>query len=67
MTVLKKFLLVNGPDLLAAPPGVEFIDFLETPDSLPPWTTEEELQYKAEKFRSSGFTGALNYYRAMDR
>ncbi|KAI6701173.1 hypothetical protein NL676_015497 [Syzygium grande] len=67
LTVLKKFLLVNSPDLLAAPPGVEFIDFLETPDSLPPWTTEEELQYKAEKFQSSGFTGALNYYRAMDR
>ncbi|KAF8013525.1 hypothetical protein BT93_I1385 [Corymbia citriodora subsp. variegata] len=67
LTVLKKFLLVNGPDLPAAPPGIEFIDSLETPESLPPWTTEEELQYRAEKFRSSGFTGALNYYRSMDR
>ncbi|KAK3412557.1 epoxide hydrolase A [Eucalyptus grandis] len=66
-TVLKKFLLVNAPDMLVAPPGVEFIESLETPDSLPSWTTEEELQYRAEKFQRSGFTGALNYYRAMDR
>ncbi|KAK2978256.1 hypothetical protein RJ640_017107 [Escallonia rubra] len=66
LTVLKKFLLVNGPDLLAAPPGVEIIDFLETPSSLPPWITEEELQFSASKYDKSGFTGALNYYRAMD-
>ncbi len=64
LTVLKKFLLI--PDLLVAPPGVEIIDFLETPSSLPPWVTEEELQICASKFQKSGFTGALNYYRAMD-
>ncbi|KAL3722561.1 hypothetical protein ACJRO7_034866 [Eucalyptus globulus] len=66
LTLFKKFLLVNDPDVLVAPPGVELIDFLETPNSLPPWITKEELLYKAEKFRSFGFTGALNYYRAMD-
>uniref|UniRef100_A0A5B7BQ49 soluble epoxide hydrolase n=1 Tax=Davidia involucrata TaxID=16924 RepID=A0A5B7BQ49_DAVIN len=66
LTILKKFLLINGPDLLAAPPGVEIIDFLDTPSSLPPWITEEELQTRASKFETSGFTGALNYYRAMD-
>ena len=64
--MLKKFLLVNGPELLAAPPGVEIIDFLETPSSLPPWITEEELQLCANKFQKSGFTGGLNYYRVMD-
>ncbi|OWM80286.1 hypothetical protein CDL15_Pgr019566 [Punica granatum] len=67
LTVLKKFLLLNAPELLAAPPGVEIIDFLETPESLPPWIKEEELRYAAEQFEKSGFTGALNYYRAMDK
>ncbi|XP_057997286.1 uncharacterized protein LOC131176301, partial [Hevea brasiliensis] len=66
VTILKKFLLINAPDLLAAPPGVEIIDFLETPSLLPPWITEEELQFSASKFQKTGFTGALNYYRAMD-
>ena len=66
LTILKKFLLVNAPDLLAAPPGVEIIDFLDTPSELPPWITEEELQFSASKFQQSGFTGGLNYYRAMD-
>ncbi|KAJ7978319.1 Epoxide hydrolase 2 [Quillaja saponaria] len=66
-TVLEKLLLINGPDLLAAPPGVDIIDFLETPASLPSWVTEEEINFCAEKFEKSGFTGALNYYRAMDR
>uniref|UniRef100_A0A2P2JPG5 Epoxide hydrolase 2 n=1 Tax=Rhizophora mucronata TaxID=61149 RepID=A0A2P2JPG5_RHIMU len=42
------------------------IDFLETPSSLPPWITDEELQFCANKFQQTGFTGALNYYRAMD-
>ncbi|KAK9287566.1 hypothetical protein L1049_015987 [Liquidambar formosana] len=66
VTIMKKFLLIDAPDLLAAPPGVEIIDFLETPSSLPPWITEEDLQFFASKFQISGFTGGLNYYRAMD-
>ncbi|GMP37819.1 hypothetical protein CsSME_00009333 [Camellia sinensis var. sinensis] len=66
LTILKKLLLIDGPDLLAAPPGVEIVDFLDTPSSLPAWITEDELQLRASKFEKSGFTGALNYYRAMD-
>lgn len=66
ITVLKKFLLIDAPDLLAAPSGVEIIDFLETPSSLPPWITEKELQFCAGKFQQTGFTGSLNCYRAMD-
>ncbi|KAK6946294.1 Alpha/beta hydrolase fold-1 [Dillenia turbinata] len=66
VTILKKFLFINAPDLLAAPPRVEIIDFLENPSSLPPWITQEELEFRASKFRKAGFTGALNYYRAMD-
>ncbi|XP_071693784.1 epoxide hydrolase 2-like [Rutidosis leptorrhynchoides] len=66
LTVIKKFLSINKTDLIVPPPGMEFIDFLETPSTLPVWITEEELQVYAEKFRDSGFTGGLNYYRAMD-
>ncbi|KAL7236868.1 hypothetical protein ACSBR1_020040 [Camellia fascicularis] len=66
LTILKKLLLIDGPDLLAAPPGVEIVDFLDTPSSLPAWITEDELKLRASKFKKSGFTGALNYYRAMD-
>ncbi|XP_058085751.1 uncharacterized protein LOC131233156 [Magnolia sinica] len=65
LTLMKKFHLIDKPDLIA-PPGMEIIDFLDTPSSLPAWITEEELQYFASKFQKSGFTGPLNYYRAMD-
>ncbi|KAK1439176.1 hypothetical protein QVD17_04991 [Tagetes erecta] len=66
LTVIKKFLLLNKPDVMIAPPGMEIIDHLETPSELPPWITEEELQIYADKFQESGFTGGFNYYRAMD-
>lgn len=66
VTVMKKFLLINKTDPLIAPPGMEIIDYLETPSFLPPWITEDELQVFADKFQESGFTGPLNYYRAID-
>ncbi|KAK1588418.1 hypothetical protein Q3G72_023123 [Acer saccharum] len=66
LTVMKKFLLITKTDILIAPLGMELIDYLETSSLLPPWITEEELQVYADKFQESGFTGPLNYYRAMD-
>ncbi|KAK6121144.1 hypothetical protein DH2020_045132 [Rehmannia glutinosa] len=33
---------------------------------LPPWFTQEDLKYYAEKYNQKGFTGGLNYYRALD-
>lgn len=63
---MKKLLLHNKKEILIAPPGMEIIDFLETPATLPSWITEEDLQVYADKFQESGFTGPLNYYRAMD-
>ncbi|KAK9052530.1 hypothetical protein SSX86_029159 [Deinandra increscens subsp. villosa] len=66
LTVIKKWLLITKTDALVAPPGMEIIDDLETPSQLPPWITEKELQLYADKFQQSGFTGGLNYYRAMD-
>ncbi|KAL5983709.1 hypothetical protein ACLOJK_017800 [Asimina triloba] len=43
---------------LAVPPGVEL--------PIPSWLTEEDLDYFASKFDKTGFTGGLNYYRALD-
>jgi pimeloyl-ACP methyl ester carboxylesterase len=34
---------------------------------LPPWLTEEDVEFFAAEFQRSGFTGGLNYYRNMDR
>ncbi|KAF4383282.1 hypothetical protein F8388_009313 [Cannabis sativa] len=65
LTVMKKFFTITEDDFVA-PPDTEIIDYLRTPWSLPPWITEEDLQVFAEKFEESGFTGPLNYYRAMD-
>ncbi|XP_022155318.1 uncharacterized protein LOC111022450 [Momordica charantia] len=36
------------------------------PENLPSWLTEEDINYFAAKFKHTGFTGGLNYYRAFD-
>lgn len=36
-------------------------------DPLPPWKTEAEQQFYVDEFERTGFTGGLNWYRAMDR
>ncbi|KAK7258938.1 hypothetical protein RIF29_24530 [Crotalaria pallida] len=33
---------------------------------LPSWLTQEDVAYYASKFRKTGFTGSLNYYRNMN-
>lgn len=40
---------------------------LPEPAALPAWLPEEELDLLAEAFAASGFTGALNWYRNLDR
>jgi pimeloyl-ACP methyl ester carboxylesterase len=37
------------------------------PPSLRPWQSEEELGVLVRAFTETGFTGALNYYRNLDR
>lgn len=34
---------------------------------LPPWISEQDIKYYETDFATSGFTGPLNYYRALDR
>ncbi|XP_058084067.1 uncharacterized protein LOC131231778 isoform X2 [Magnolia sinica] len=43
--------------------------FVAWPDkelNLPSWISEADVRYYAEKFNKTGFTGGLNYYRALN-
>lgn len=55
-----------GLGLATKPPGSKLFDGVPEPESLPPWLTEEDLDYYAEQFKRSGFRGPLNRYRCMD-
>jgi pimeloyl-ACP methyl ester carboxylesterase len=35
-------------------------------EGMPPWTSEEDLDYYVEQFEKGGFLGPLNRYRCMD-
>lgn len=52
-------MLAPGPD--------GFIDRLPEPDRLPDWLSAEELDTYIGEFTRTGFTGALNWYRNLDR
>eukprot|EP01018_Ginkgo_biloba_P009513 Gb_17560 [translate_table: standard] len=65
-TLVKKFLLVTKSDLLIVPLGKGIADALDTPTTLPPWISEEEIEYFSSQFKRTGFTGGFNYYRAID-
>ncbi|GAA0154584.1 hydrolase [Lithospermum erythrorhizon] len=63
--VIRKFLCSHDP----TPPifsKEKLLDsLLQAPAELPSWLTEEDVNYYATKFDKTGFTGGLNYYRAM--
>ncbi|XP_059439075.1 uncharacterized protein LOC132171704 [Corylus avellana] len=61
--LVKKFFSLFGPIPLCVPKEVGFRG-LQTPDTLPCWLSEEDINYYASKFSQKGFTGGLNYYRA---
>ncbi|KAA0044386.1 hypothetical protein IC582_017487 [Cucumis melo] len=63
-TMMKKFLTMRDPRPAIIPNG--FKTLLETPEILPSWLTEEDIEYFASKFSKTGFTGGFNYYRALD-
>ncbi|MCZ2109022.1 MAG: alpha/beta hydrolase [Dehalococcoidia bacterium] len=47
--------------------GAKFLDQMEDPTTLPPWLTEQDIDYYTGEFERSGFRGGLNWYRNMDR
>lgn len=52
----ERFQVVREPGLPSAAPAHR-----------PPWISEEDVQFLASQFQRTGFSGALNYYRNMDR
>ena len=54
-------------DCFRHPAGHGYIEALPPAAPLPwPWLTEQELDVYADEFGRSGFTGGLNWYRALD-
>lgn len=64
--LLKYFLLSRTLGPLCVPKEVGFGGSPDTPSTLPSWLSEEDLNYYVTKFIQKGFTGGLNYYRALD-
>ena len=55
------------PMELVVPPGGSLIDLWPEPDEVPGWLSQEDLDTFVTAFAESGFTGALNWYRNMER
>ncbi|MGW0183134.1 alpha/beta fold hydrolase, partial [Nocardia sp. NPDC003345] len=55
-------------DVWNNPPGTRYIDALPVAPELPwPWLSQSEFDTLASDFERTGFTGGLNWYRAIDR
>lgn len=50
-----------------APKDKELMDSIPMPKKLPSWISDADLRYYAQTYEKSGWTGALNLYRAMER
>lgn len=49
------------------PRGGGFLTRRSTPERLPPWLTEADVDFYAAEFARTGFRGGLNWYRNIDR
>ncbi|KAF3620264.1 hypothetical protein FXO38_30096 [Capsicum annuum] len=63
--ILKKFLTYRDPAPFYFPKGKGLDAIPDAPAALSSWLSEEELDYYASKFEKTGFTGPVNYYRAL--
>ncbi|XP_051203619.1 epoxide hydrolase 1 [Lolium perenne] len=63
--VLRKFFAYRTPGPLFMPKGGWGSPDDEVP--LPSWITEEDIKYYTSQFDKTGFTGGLNYYRALNK
>jgi pimeloyl-ACP methyl ester carboxylesterase len=54
-------------DVWNHPPGTAYLDALPTAPPLPwDWLSELEMEFYVSEYARTGFTGGLNWYRAMD-
>jgi pimeloyl-ACP methyl ester carboxylesterase len=44
-----------------------FLSAMVAPETLPPWLSEADLDFYTAEFTRTGFSGGLNWYRAMDQ
>ncbi len=56
-----------GLGLSDRPRDSKLFEGVEDPGKLPPWLTDEDLDYYTSEFERTGFRGGLNRYRNMDR
>lgn len=64
--VLKNILTSRKPGPSCLPEENAFGIGPENRVTLPSWLSEQDLSFYATKFNQTGFTGPLNYYRAMN-
>jgi pimeloyl-ACP methyl ester carboxylesterase len=73
-TTIRKFLysasgdvpLVGEAPQPVVPPGRGILDIMIEPPALPSWLTEADVAFYVGEFQRTGFTGGLNWYRAID-
>ncbi|KAM3687887.1 hypothetical protein ACJW31_10G108500 [Castanea mollissima] len=63
--LFKNLLLNRDPSPPLFPKEIGLSGLLKTPETLPPWLSEEDTDYYGRIFKKTGFTGGLNYYRAL--
>ncbi|XP_077229222.1 epoxide hydrolase 2-like isoform X2 [Tasmannia lanceolata] len=63
--VMKIFLTLRDPNPLMMPKG-KMRDLASKEITLPSWLSEDDINYYADKFNKTGFTGGFNYYRNSD-
>lgn len=64
--VIKKILTDKTPGPPCLPKENPFGTHNSDEIKLPSWFSEEDLKFYTTKFQEKGFTGGLNYYRALD-
>jgi pimeloyl-ACP methyl ester carboxylesterase len=57
----------SGKTMATVAPGGLLRDRLTVPDILPEWLNQADLEFYVGEFERTGFTGALNRYRNVDR
>ncbi|KAL8477932.1 hypothetical protein ACS0TY_030003 [Phlomoides rotata] len=65
-TVIRTFLSGKSAKPPCIPEDMSLGVMFMNPPPLPSWITQQDIDYYAAKFDKTGFTGGLNYYRAMD-
>jgi pimeloyl-ACP methyl ester carboxylesterase len=66
-TLRRLLLSLKRENGLNVPAGTGFLDGMQSPDTLPGWLSQSDLDAIVDEFRRTGFRGGLNWYRNFDR